>query len=183
MTPAEPVNDVGESGPIFEERQKMDMLWLRIAGAVPLVAAVAIFGWGIYRQIITGQPWGNKPMSDTALILIAIFAVASASAITVALFAVQMRTLVYPNRVVLRYRPFKTRVTLASEISAASSATYRPIRDFGGWGVRRSIRRNAWIYSMTGDQAVDLTLDGDIHLFIGTRRPVELESAIRSILA
>lgn len=63
------------------------------------------------------------------------------------------------------------------------AVTYRPIRDFGGWGIRRSIKRNAWIYSMTGDQAVDLTFDGDIHLFIGTRCTVELESAICSILA
>lgn len=158
------------------------MLWIRIAGAVPLVAALAVFGWGIYRQIITGQPWGNKPMSNAALILTSIFGVASASAITIALFVVEMRTRVFSNRVVVRYRPFKTRVTQASEISAAATVIYRPIRDFGGWGIRRSIKRNAWIYSMTGNQAVDLTLDGEIHLFIGTRRPVELESAIRSIL-
>lgn len=182
MIAADPGKQELQNAPIFEERQKMDMLWIRIAGAVPLVAAVAIFGWGIYRQIITGKPWGNKPMSDTALIAIAIFAIASALAITFALFAVQMRTLVYPNRVVLRYRPFKTRVTDASEILSVSAVTYRPIRDFGGWGIRRSIKCNAWIYSMTGNQAVDLTLDGDIHLFIGTRCPVELESAIRSIM-
>lgn len=179
---AESPREQSQIAPIFEERQKMDMLWIRIAGAVPLVASVAIFGWGIYHQVIRGQPWGNKQMSNTALILISIFAVASASTITVALFAVQMRTQVLPNRVVVRYRPFRTRAVAASEIEAASAITYRPIRDFGGWGIRRSARRNAWIYSMTGNQAVDLTLDGDVHLYIGTRRPAELESAIRRII-
>lgn len=155
--------------------------WLRALAALPLLCAVALFGWGIYRQIVLGQPWGRRPMSNGMLLAVAAFTLLIGGALAGLAIVVEMRTRVYRDRTEIRYRPFKTRTTMAAEIVSAAAVTYQPMRDFGGWGIKHSSKKRAWIYSISGDQAVDLTLVGDAHLFIGTRRPTELESAIRSI--
>ncbi len=58
-------------------------------------------------------------------------------------------------------------------IARAENVTYRPIRQFGGWGIRRGIFAGAptAVYSMTGSDGVLLTLARPIDtLFLRTDR-------------
>lgn len=64
------------------------------------------------------------------------------------------------------------------EIVDLRSESYRPLRDFGGWGVRGTGRRKAW--TARGDRAVVLTLDGDRLLYVGSDHPQRLEERIRT---
>jgi hypothetical protein len=95
-----------------------------------------------------------------------------------------METTVYPDRVEIRMPPFVRRVLPASNIAGAEARTYRPVREYGGWGVRWSLRGlNAnRAYNVSGDQGVQLVLTNGDRVLIGTQRPTELEAAIVSIL-
>lgn len=64
-----------------------------------------------------------------------------------------------------------------SEIVSLESVQYRPIREFGGWGVRGWGARKAW--SARGNRAVALTLEGERLLLIGSDHPRRLEERIR----
>ena len=65
------------------------------------------------------------------------------------------------------------------DIVALDSVDYRPIREFGGWGVRGWGKKKAW--TARGDRAVRLELVGDRVLYIGSDHPQRLEERIRAV--
>ena len=70
---------------------------------------------------------------------------------------------------------YRTRVPF-SEISRAEAVTYRPVHDYGGWGMRGLGRRRA--LNMRGNEGVLLTRVDGSTLLIGSQRPRELLAAL-----
>ena len=64
------------------------------------------------------------------------------------------------------------------EIESAEATEYRPLRDYGGWGLRISGKGKA--YNMRGDRGVQLVLKNGGRVLIGSQRDQELEAAIRA---
>jgi hypothetical protein len=77
-------------------------------------------------------------------------------------------------------RLVKTRVAF-TDIVQLESVQYRPLRDFGGWGVRGFGKKKAW--SARGDRAVRVTLNDDRQIYIGSDHPQRLEERIRAAAA
>ncbi len=73
--------------------------------------------------------------------------------------------------------PFGLRRKIAmTDVLRREVITYRPLRDFGGWGIRMG--RQGLMYNSSGNRAVKLTLrNGDI-IFIGSQDPDRLVRAI-----
>lgn len=67
------------------------------------------------------------------------------------------------------------------EIISLRSTTYRPLRDFGGWGIRSHGVKQAWTSS--GSKAVVLELAGGTELYVGSAEPEFLEEMIRRAMA
>jgi hypothetical protein len=65
-----------------------------------------------------------------------------------------------------------------STVVSLESVAYRPIREFGGWGVRGSGNRRAW--TARGDRAVKLELTDHRELLVGSDHPQRLEERIRT---
>lgn len=61
-------------------------------------------------------------------------------------------------------------------IRRAEPRTYRPIREYGGWGIRFGPRGRA--YNVSGDRGVQLELADGSRVLIGSRRADELAAAI-----
>jgi hypothetical protein len=78
-----------------------------------------------------------------------------------------------------RRGPIRKRVPLA-RIRELESVTYRPLKEFGGWGVRGFGSRQAWTARGTG--AVVLHLDDGTALYVGSDAPARLEARIRTAL-
>ena len=55
------------------------------------------------------------------------------------------------------------------EIAAAQAATYSPITEYGGWGIRGWGRNTA--LNARGNRGVRLTLQNGSHVLIGSQRP------------
>jgi hypothetical protein len=66
------------------------------------------------------------------------------------------------------------------EISDVESVTYRPLREFGGWGWRGSSRRRAW--TAAGNQAVVVHLHDGREIYLGSEHPHRLEQRVRAAL-
>ena len=66
-------------------------------------------------------------------------------------------------------------------IVSLESVRYRPLREFGGWGVRGWGKTQAW--TARGDRAVVVGLGEGRRLYVGSDRPERLEDAIRGALA
>ncbi|WP_336000234.1 DUF6141 family protein [Halorientalis halophila] len=66
-------------------------------------------------------------------------------------------------------------------IEFVEATTYRPLRDYGGWGIRW--RPGAIAYNVRGSRGVFLTRPGDRDLLVGSQRPEELATAIRAAMS
>lgn len=75
--------------------------------------------------------------------------------------------------------PLIKRVVPYEEILELESVEYRPLVDFGGWGVRGMHHRKAW--TARGNRAVLLTLTDNRELYVGSDHPQRLEERIRTV--
>ncbi len=62
------------------------------------------------------------------------------------------------------------------QITSVEARTYRPVRDFGGWGVRWAAR--GIVYHARGRRGVRLILASGERVLVGSQRPDELALAI-----
>lgn len=163
--------------PIYSETQRSRQSWLAL-----IIVLLALLGWGIFiQQIVRGKPVGSDPMPDwVAWLLAAVLGVM----LPFFFLWFRMETIVYPDRLDIRMTPFVHRVFRPAKITSAEARTYNPLREYGGWGVRWSLR--SWgsnrAYNVKGDQGVQLVLTNGDRVLIGTQRPQELAAAIDSIL-
>jgi hypothetical protein len=90
--------------------------------------------------------------------------------------ALRQDTRVGPHGVTVRFG-FLYRTSIpTSDIRLAEAVQYRPVRDYGGWGIRGLGRRRA--LNMRGDRGVLLTRQDGSTLLIGSQRPRELLTAL-----
>ena len=67
-----------------------------------------------------------------------------------------------------------------SEIESVSGLTYRPLREFGGWGWRPRGKKTAW--TIRGNQALRVTLRTGREVYVGSRFPQRLEERVRKAM-
>lgn len=85
------------------------------------------------------------------------------------------------DRVTIRFRPFTVRTIDLAEVTSAEAVTYRPVRDYGGWGVKGWTRRKV-AYNVSGNRGVLLTLRDGRTVLLGSQQPEALAAAIRPLL-
>ncbi len=65
------------------------------------------------------------------------------------------------------------------DIEGVRPTTYRPFRDFGGWGIRWRGNRTAW--TIRGHQAVAVKLHGGREIYVGSMYPQRLAARIEAV--
>ncbi len=85
---------------------------------------------------------------------------------------------VEPNNLVVRFRPLLFKRISLSDIQSCEARSYRPIAEYGGWGVRYSISGRGWAYNVSGNQGVQLELKNGKRILIGSQHAGELAEAI-----
>ena len=68
-----------------------------------------------------------------------------------------------------------------SDIQRVGAITYRPFREFGGWGIRWRPGKSAW--SIRGNQAVNVELRNGKSVYVGSRFPRRLAGRIDAAIA
>ena len=158
---------------LFREVQRFRDVWWVMA----LVFGVAALQWYIFLgQIVVGAPVGNNPASDGVVLFVWLLA---GVGLPVLFLLLRLEVEVSPNAVTIRFAPLFIRVIDQREIAGAEPVTYRPLGEFGGWGVRGWGARVA--YNVRGNQGVELTLRDGRRVLIGTRRAAELAAAIAGL--
>ncbi|MYI06381.1 MAG: hypothetical protein F4059_03410 [Gemmatimonadetes bacterium] len=67
-----------------------------------------------------------------------------------------------------------------SDIESVRALTYRPLLEFGGWGIRWRPGRTAW--SIRGNQAAAVTLSSSKQIYVGSQHPQRLAGAIQAAM-
>jgi hypothetical protein len=85
---------------------------------------------------------------------------------------------VSPEGLDIEFRPLTHRHIPLADISACEARVYRPIREYGGWGMRWGWKGGR-AYNVRGNRGVQLTLRSGESVLLGSQRADELASVIR----
>lgn len=153
----------------YQEKQRFNQWWL---WAIMLLVAGIPF-YGLYRQLYLGNPFGNKPLSDTGLIIFAIFMVAF-----VMFFLIMRLILVIDNAgVFVHFFPLFKRKVDWDKIEQLEIVNYGFV---GGWGIRLT-KQFGTVYNISGRWGLLVSMKGGDRFCIGTGRNEELQELIKSI--
>ena len=162
-------------GVVYREEQRFRQIWILL-----LVGFIAILAWySFLLQIVIGEPFGTNPAPDIlVLFLLVIFG------IVFPVWFLVMRLEVQVTRTDLRFRLFplhlQWREFPLSIIVEAEAVTYRPILEYGGWGIW--IGWKGWAYNVSGNRGVQVTLEGGRSFLLGSLQPEKLATAIQSAI-
>ncbi len=168
---------IGETELIYREEQRFG-LWLRwlIVASMALAVPFSIFS----LTKIPSEQGSPDILPILTLIIAGIFV---PIAIAVLFLLLKLETEVRLDGLYIRFFPahihFK-RFGL-EDLSEYYAREYKPIREYGGWGIRCSLKKGR-AYNVSGNQGVQLVFINGKRLLIGSQRADELEVAIRSIM-
>lgn len=163
---------------IFREVQAFS-LWLRLLLVLSMALAVAISGFAL-RETIT------QPKTPNVFVPILLTAVAMAIPIAAAILflIIKLETEVRSDGLYVRFYPIHIRYKkfTADNLQQYYTRRYRPILEYGGWGIRYSFTKKGKAYNISGNKGVQLVLKNGKKLLIGSQRPDELVAAIDQML-
>jgi hypothetical protein len=156
----------------FKEVQSFRQWWLWI-----ILFSSSGINWYIFiKQIIFGISVGNKPAPDWVVVFL--FIIIGVGLPTIFLFT-KLIIIVKEKTLAYRFFPFHLRFHEIdiNTINKFEKVTYKPIRDYGGWGIRNGMMGKA--YNISGNQGVRIiTMMGDKILF-GSLRANELYNSLK----
>lgn len=160
---------------LFFERQKFNQWWLWLI----LLGINGLFMFGVYKQIFNGQQFGDKPMSNNGLL----FATGLTILLTLLFMNFRLETQIKRDGIYVRFFPFHISFKHFSweKISKSFVREYRPISEYGGWGLRLGLFGKGKAYNVSGDKGLQLEFTDHQKLLIGTKKPKELEATLEEI--
>ncbi len=158
---------------LFEEIQRVRQAWIF---AVVIIITVLIW-YGAVQQLIFRIPFGNNPPPDPIMVVLwIVFGIL----FPIFFFSVKLITQVRSDGVYYRFFPFHLSYHKISldEISKYEKTTYKAIKEYGGWGIRRGKKGKA--YNISGNQRIMFKLKKGRTLMIGSQKPDDFKRALDS---
>jgi Family of unknown function (DUF6141) len=164
-----------ESRPAYREAQRFRQWWIWLTLAVP----TGLVWYGAFRPLVLGESWGDRPASEGVLLILWLLFGVGLPALFLSL---KLVTEVREDGIYIRFIPFHLRFQRIafSEVEQAEARKYRPIVEYGGWGIRYGLFGKGKAYNVSGNRGVQLVLKGGKRLLIGSQRSEEFCRAIHS---
>lgn len=160
---------------LFTESQRFRQWWVWSILAV----VNGIFVFGIFKQVIGGQQFGSKPMSDTGLLIMS----ASMMALTVLFINFRLETIIKEDGIYVRFFPFHLKLKYYPwhSLTKCYVRQYSAISEYGGWGLRINLFGKGTAYNVSGNQGIQLEFINNKKLLIGTGKSDELTATLSKI--
>lgn len=158
---------------LFEEKQRFRQWWIWL-----LFAFLNINSWiAIYFQIILKTPYGNNPMSNNGLIIVAIVMLL----FSIFFFCMNLQTKITAESISVKFFPFHRnfKTYKFEEIKHCHVRKYSPISEYGGWGLRGLSDNIA--FNVSGNYGLQIELKNGKKILIGTRKSEPLKKIIEQI--
>lgn len=158
---------------IYTEKQsfRQPLLW------IILLALNALFIYGFVEQVLRGEHFGSKPMSDSGLIIIALLSLL----LSVLFLIFRLETLIKTDGIYFRFFPFQIKYKFYAwkDLSEIYVRQYNPVAEYGGWGIR-GMRKNK-AYNVSGNKGIQLVTIENSRILIGTQKPEEVNEILKRL--
>jgi hypothetical protein len=157
--------------PLFREVQYFRNVPFVALAILGLAAVEAFLSYQFYMFSQKGAPL--YPL---------IFPIGVSSLLIILLLTAKLEVEVYTG--MFRYRFFPLlpfwRQMERSSVETAEAVAYKPMREFGGWGIRYG--RNMWAYTVSGSKGVIIKIRGGRTFMLGSKMAEELQRSIVAAL-
>ena len=160
---------------LYHEQQRFNQWWIWL-----IVIGINILPiYGIYQQLILGQSFGTKPMSNAGWFLFA----ALTLIITFFLLSFRLVTLIRQNGIYVRFFPIQTSMKFYKweEIDKLYIRKYKPLREYGGWGLRYGFFGKGRALNVFGNIGLQIEFNNGKRLLIGTQKPKQIEEVLTKL--
>lgn len=157
---------------MYLEIQHIRQIWIWIF----VIGLTGLFWYLFFMQIVMGVSMGNRPAPDFLLV---IFWVLFGIGMPMLFISARLITEVRSDGIYIKYVPFHRtcRKIEFTDLQHFEVRTYRPILEYGGWGIRGRVHDRA--YTVSGNRGVQLECLIHGRILIGSQRPEELAQAIQ----
>jgi hypothetical protein len=157
---------------LFSETQRFKQWWLWIL----LIGINAIMLYGVYVQVINGEPFGDKPAGNASILTGCIISLL----VTILVLSFRLDTQVKNDGIYVRLFPLQLsfRFFPWDNLSECFVREYNPVAEYGGWGLRLGLFGKGTAYNISGNKGLQLEFNNGKKLLIGTQRPEELQEVI-----
>ncbi len=167
------MNHENTINPTFSEVQKFRQFW--IWAVVIAISGLMWYAW--VEQLLMHRPFGDRPMPDILLFIFwLIFGIGLPALFLYGKLIIQVNS----DGIYIRFYPFHSHFHKIAfkELKRYEVRNYRPILEYGGWGIRSGLKGKA--YNVSGNGGVQLELTNGKRILIGSQRPEELWQAIQA---
>lgn len=156
----------------FSETQYFRQKWLWAI----IIFFPAFSLYGIYEQIIMGNPIGDQPISNDGLIW---FTVLIGVGLPLLFYNIRLKTRVSEKGLHYQFFPIhlRERIIPFDDIESFKARKYAPLKEFGGWGIRFGFEGKA--YNISGEEGLQLVLKNERKVLFGSQKANELEKAMK----
>jgi hypothetical protein len=160
---------------LYSERQRFKQWWLWLI----LLGVNGLFLFGVFKQVIGGQQFGDKPMSNVGLLIVTGLTIA----LTILFVNFRLETTIKKDGIYVRFFPFHLQFKHYTwdKLTKSYVRQYAPISEYGGWGLRLGLGGKGTAYNVSGNKGLQLEFTDNKKLLIGTNKPDELIETLNKI--
>jgi hypothetical protein len=167
----------------YSEKQKINKvlsaLIIIFAGVLPIGSYVYMYFIiiSVLKQPIFAKSTSMFIFSGLIVFLLSLF-------IIYLFLTLKLEITFAPEGIFFRFFPFhrKFRFIPYSEIKYFTIRKFKPILEYGGWGIRYSLKRNGIAYTLSGNYGLQLELNSYKRILIGVKSPEKVLSFLKSII-
>jgi len=160
----------------FEEIQQFRQPWLWFIVLPITIFGIVVFIYMLYVQLVLGKPVGDRPMPDGTLIWFGPLMLMIIAGIPILLFMSKLEVQIDAEAIHIRFTPFLEKDILLNEIVTWQARKYKPLLEYGGWGIRWGPSGKA--YNISGSWGVQLQFTNGKRLLIGSQKAQDFARAI-----
>jgi hypothetical protein len=158
---------------LFSESQRFRQWWVWAL----LIGVEGLMIYGLNQQIFLKKPFGTNPTNDSGIII----GVASITLVLIAFWFIRLNTSIDNQGIHVQFFPFhlKNKSYVWKDIQSLEVRRYRPLLEFGGWGIR-GIGKNRAL-NISGNVGLQIYFKNGKKLLIGTQKGDELRMLIETL--
>ena len=158
---------------LFKENQRFRQWWIWL----PLAVIDVFICYKGFLQLFKNEPFGDHPFDNFGLLFLLCFMLL----FNWFFFILRLETAFTKEGIYVRFFPFHLKFKFIdwNIIRQAFIRKYKPLIEYGGWGLRYGFGRTA--YNISGNEGLQLEYGESSKLLIGTQKAEEMKLALERL--
>lgn len=165
---------------LFKEEQQFRQWWNLLTVIAASVSGIIFSIYALYQQLILGKQVGNEPAPNAVLVVLIVFLLFFLWFYT----RLKLEVWIDNQGIHFRFFPliFREKIISLPEIKTYEIRKYSALRDYGGWGIKKSIRWGK-AYNVTGNMGLQIYMNNGKKVLFGTQKPQAMIYAMNAAMS